>query len=164
MGNNKKKYILYEGGIILNLQECFLELAQIEGEASELYKKFSLECSEKLIPVVISFSKEEENHKKFMLKLSNNINLKEEQLHDDVDVIFQNQANNLNANNENLNITSERDFFGFALQLEKDSVETYTKLLNVLEINSDEYKGFEALIKEERKHMLFILSELYKLD
>lgn len=164
MGHNKKKYILYEGGLIVNLQECFLELAQSEGEASDLYQKFSLECSEKLKPVVISFSKEEQNHKRFMLKLSNNINLKEQQLHEDVEEIFQNQTNNLNANNENLNITSQRDFFGFALQIEKNSVETYTKLLQVLEKNSDEYKGFEALIKEERKHMLFILSELYQLD
>ena len=147
----------------MNLQECFLEFAENEGNAAGLYKTFSLECSKRLKPIVISFSKEEEKHKNYMLELSKNEKLKEKLLHEDVEMIFKNQAENLSSNDEILNVTSEKEFFGFALKLEKNSVEVYTKLLESFQTDSNEYKGFEALIKEERKHMLYILNELYEL-
>ena len=147
----------------MNLQECFLKLAKIEEDGSLLYKKFSKECSEKLKPVVISFSEEEEEHKKIMLELSNNEKLKEKQLDEDVEKVFQKQVDYLYNNDKKLNLTSEKEFFIFALQLEKNSVEIYTKLLCIFEIDSYGYKSFEYLIKEERKHMLYILNKLYEL-
>jgi rubrerythrin len=147
----------------MNLQECFLKLAKSEKEAGELYKNFSKGCSERLKPIVISFSMEEEKHKSYMLELSSNEKLKEKHLQDDVEVIFKNQTDYLSKNDEILNIASEKDFFGFALKIEKDSVEIYTKLLDAFQRDSSEYKGFEALIKEERKHMIYILNKLYEL-
>jgi hypothetical protein len=147
----------------VNLQECFLKLAKIEEGGSELYQKFSQECSEKLKPVVISFSEEEEKHKSFMIELSNYENLKEEQLHEDVEKVFKKQVDYLNNKDEKLDLTSEKDFFGFALQLEKNSVEIYTELLRIFETDSHGYKSFEELINQERKHMLYILNRLYEL-
>ena len=148
----------------MNLQECFLELAQSEEDGALLYQKLSEVCSEKLKPVVISFSKEEEKHKKVMLELSNNEELKEKQLGEDVENIFQKQVENLNNNyNKKLNLTSEKEYFLLALQLEKNSIEIYTKLLCIFETDSYGYKNFEDLIKEERKHMLYILNKLYEL-
>jgi len=147
----------------MNLQECFLKLAGSEQNAAELYGEFSKGCSERLKPVALSFSKEEQMHKSYMLELSSNENLKEKHLHEDVEVLFKNQEDYLNSNSGMLNITSEKEFFGFALKLEKDSVEIYTKLLEAFQKDSNEYKGFEALIKEERKHMLYVLNKLYEL-
>ena len=145
----------------MNLQECFLELSRSEEVASELYKKFSEVCSEKLKPVVISFSQEEKKHKIFMQKLSNNENFKEKHLDEDIEEVFQKQNNYLN--NKKLKLTLEKDFFVFALQLEKNSVEIYTKLLSIFETDFYIYKSFEELIKEERRHMLYILNKLYEL-
>ncbi|MFT5873967.1 MAG: rubrerythrin [Clostridium sp.] len=147
----------------MNLQECFLKIAQIEEEGFLLYKKFSEECSEKLKPVVILISKEEEEHKKIMLELSNNEKLKEVQLDKDVEKVFQKQVQYLYNNDKKLNLNSEKEFFIFALQLEKNSVEIYTKLLCVFEMDSYGYRSFEELIKQERKHMIFILNKLYEL-
>jgi len=147
----------------MNLQECFLKLAGSEQNAAELYGKFSKGCSERLKPVVLAFSMEEEKHKRYMLELSSNEKLKEKHLHEDIEVIFKSEADYLRMNEEILNMTSEKEFFGFALKLEKDSVEIYTKLLEAFKPDSNEYRGFEALIKEERKHMLYILNKLYEL-
>lgn len=147
----------------MNLQECFLKLAKIEGEAGQLYEKFSEECSERLKLAAMAFSNEEEEHKIYMLELSSNENLKEKQINVDLEVMFNDQVNYLNSNDEMLDLNSEKDFFGFALKLEKNSVEIYTKLLDNFQTESNEYKGFEALIKEERKHMLYILNKLYEL-
>ena len=146
----------------MNLRECFIELASIEEDGSLLYKNFSKECSEKLKPVVISFSEEEGKHKKFMILLSNNENLREKLIDEEVEKVFQKHVDYLN-NDKKLNLTSEKEFFIFALQLEKDSVEIYTELLYIFETDSNEYKRFEDLIKEERKHMLYILNKLYDL-
>jgi rubrerythrin len=147
----------------MNLQQCFLELAKIEEGGAELYQNFSEDCSEKLKPVVISFSKEEEKHKSFMLELSNNKKIKEDKLHVNVEKVFQKQVDYLNNKDKKLDLTSEKEFFGFALQLEKNSVEIYTELLRIFETDSHGYKSFEELIKEERKHMLYILNRLYEL-
>lgn len=145
----------------MNLQECFLELANIEEAGAKLYGNFSEECSEKLKAVVISFSQEEERHKKIMIELSIDEKLKENQLQEEVEEVFQKQVDYLN--NKKLDLSSEKEFFGFALQVEKNSVEIYTELLRIFEPDSQSYKNFEELIKEERKHMLYILNRLYEL-
>ena len=148
----------------MKLKECFLKLAKIEEDGSLLYRRFSEICGEKLKPVVIAFSKEEEKHKIIMLELSNNEKLKENRLNDASENIFQRQVDLLNSNDIKLNRISEKEFFVFALQLEKNSIEIYTELLYIFEMDSYMYKRFENLIKEERKHMVYILSKLYELE
>jgi len=147
----------------VNLQECLLRLAEIEEDGAGLYKKFSDVCSEKLKPVVVLFSQEERKHKEFMLKLATNENLKAEQLDRETEEVIQKQVDYYSTNGDNLNLASEKEFFRFSLQLEKNTIEIYTKLLSILEEESYAFKSFEALIGEERKHMLFILNELYEL-
>lgn len=147
----------------MNLQEWFLKLAQIEEDGAELYRKFSEDCNEKLKSVVISFSEEELKHKELMLELSGDENLKKKRLDEEVELTFKKQINHLENNGNKLDSTSEKDFFQFALQLEKNSIEIYTKQLSSFEKDSDAYKKFESIIKEERKHMLFILNKLYEL-
>ena len=147
----------------MNLKECFLRFVRSEEDSARLYQSISEVCSEKLKSIVISFSIEEEKHKQIMLELSNNEALKEKHLGEDVEVIFQNQADGISYNDKKSEITSEKELFVLALQLEKDSVEIYTKLLCIFEPNSYEYKRFESLIKEERKHMIYILNKLYEM-
>jgi len=147
----------------MDLQECFLKLAEIEESGAKLYEKFSQQCSEKLKPVVSSFSAEEEKHKNIMFDLSKDEKSKEEQLQKDVEDVFQKQADYLKNKDGKLDLTSEKEFFGFALLLEKNSVEIYTNLLGIFEIDSIRYKCFENLINQERKHMLYILNKLYEL-
>lgn len=145
------------------LEECFLKLAQMEEDGAKLYQKFSEECSEKLKPVVVLFSQEEGKHKELMIQFANNEKLKAEQLDRETEEVIQKQVDYYSTNGENLNLASEKEFFRFSLQLEKNTIEIYTKLLSILEEESYAFKSFEALIGEERKHMLFILNELYEL-
>jgi len=146
----------------MNLHEYFLELAQIEENASRLYLKFSKECSEKLKSVLISISKEEAKHKKIMFELSSNEDLKEKQINKYLEDILQKQFNYIYSNNK-LKLTYEKDLFVFALQLEKNSIEIYTKLLCIFEVDSYGHKETKYLIKEERKHMIYILNKLYEM-
>jgi len=147
----------------MNLQECFLWLAKCEEDGCTMYYKFSQICSEKLKQVVISFSKEEEKHKIIMLELSDNEKFKEKELDNDVENIFNMQIGSISNNDIKLNEISEKEFFIFALQLEKNSIEIYTKLLYIFEMDDYMYKKIENLIKEERKHMVYILNKLYEL-
>jgi len=147
----------------MNLQECFLALAQFEEEGAKFYQEFSAKCSEQLKSVVITFSKEEIRHKEFMLEFSKDEKLIKEQLDEKVETLFKIQINNIMDNNKDLNLTSEKEFFRFSLKLEKYSIEIYSMIGKLFESDSYEHNIFEELIKEERKHMLFILNKLYEL-
>lgn len=61
-------------------------------------------------------------------------------------------------------MSCEKDFFGFALQLERNSVELYTKMQELFEHGSDDHRMFGNLVGEEKKHMLFILNKLYEME
>ncbi|MBC3797654.1 ferritin family protein [Acetobacterium tundrae] len=147
----------------MNLQEYFLELSHIEELGKDLYEKFSESCSDKLKPVVLAFSQEEAKHQQLMLDLSVRKGLSEEKTDKEIESILNQQIDHITINGRNLDINSEKDFFQFALQLEKNSIDIYTTQLNAYEKESNEYKTFENITKEERKHMLFILDRLYKL-
>lgn len=146
----------------MNLEECCLALAKLEEDGSVLYKKFSEKCSENLKPVVLAFSSEEEKHKKLLLELSKDRVFKGKQINDNINDIFNQQIDYINNKSKNIKLDEEKEFFLFALQLEKNSIVMYTKLLKIFEINSYEYKSFEKLIKEEKSHMVYILNKLYE--
>lgn len=147
----------------MNIYECFLKLAQFEADSAALYQLFSEECSERLKPVLLTFSQEELKHKKAILELSNNEVLKEKELNEHEEKFFQKQVDDSNSNSKDINIASEKAFFRYALQTEKNSIDIYTKLQSIFDIDSYDYKSFETMIKEEKKHMLFILDNLYEL-
>lgn len=147
----------------MNLKECFLKLAEIEEYGSELYKQSSEKCSEKLRPVLLSLSLEEKQHKDTIIKLYEDDKLKVIKLENNMEKIIDYQVDYLN-NEKNLGFYEEKEFFKFALQLEKNSIEIYEKILEIFAIGSYEYKIFETLIKEEKKHMIYILNKLYELN
>jgi len=148
----------------MNLVECFVKLSKIEEDSSILYKEFSEICSERFKHIGINFSKEEEKHREFILRLSSNISFKEIQVDENLNDIFEEQLDYLNFEDKNAILTSEKSFFIFALQMEKNSIEIYTKLLRTFEKDLEEYKIFKTLLNEEKKHMIYILDELYKLN
>lgn len=147
----------------MNLQECFLKLTQIEEEGAELYKKASLKCSKKLRPAILSFYQEEKEHKNTMMELHKEGRFKLQKLDEDIEKIFNYQVDYMNKG-KNFDFNDEKEFFQFALQIEKNSIDIYTKLLESFEADCYEYKIFETLIKEEKKHMIFILNKLYEIN
>lgn len=147
----------------MNLHEWFLKLAEIEEDGAKLFENFSEKCSGKLKPVALSFSKEETQHKNFMLELFNDEKFKEKQLDEDGEMILQQHIDFLEKNGNQLNLTSEKDFFQFSLQLEKNSIEIYTQQLKIFEEDTYGYKQLESAIKDEKKHMIFILNRLHEL-
>jgi len=98
-----------------------------------------------------------------MLDLFDDEIFKEKQLDEDSEVILQQHLDFLKNNGNQLNLTSEKDFFQFSLQLEKNSIEMYTQQLIIFETDSDGYKRLECAIKDEKKHMIFILNRLHEL-
>ncbi|MBC3889369.1 hypothetical protein GH810_13725 [Acetobacterium paludosum] len=147
----------------MNLQEYFLELSHVEKLGEDLYEEFSESCSEKLKPVVLAFSQEEAKHQRLMLDLSRDEHIKDEMVNKEIELILNQQIDHIKINGGKLDIHSEKEFFQFALQVEKNSIDIYSAQLSVYEKESNKYKMFKNITKEERKHMLFILDRLYEL-
>ncbi|MGV8905537.1 MAG: ferritin family protein [Acetobacterium sp.] len=147
----------------MNLHELFLKLAEIEDDSAKLYDEFSQKCSEKLKPVARSFAAEEIQHKNFMLELFDDQKFKEKQLDESSQMILQQHLDFLQNTGRQLNLTSEKDFFQFSLQLEKNSIEMYTRQLKLFETDSDGYKRLESAIRDEKNHMIFIVNRLHEL-
>ncbi|MPN55674.1 hypothetical protein SDC9_203358 [bioreactor metagenome] len=57
----------------------------------------------------------------------------------------------------------DKDFFIFALGIEKSSINIYSKVLELIKEPSEEYSLFEKLIEEEKKHMIYILKKIHEL-
>lgn len=151
--NNKEK-------IIMTLQEWFLMLAKIEEDGAELYKKFSEFSSGKLKSVILGFAQEEFKHKRLMIDLSSNYQFNGIQLNETVAMLSQQQADYVANNCVNINLSSEKEFLQFALQLEKNYIEIYKRQLDIFDLDSNEYKRFKIVIEESRKHMVFIVNIL----
>ena len=144
----------------MNLRECFLELVRIEEEGAEIYLKFSEKCDEKIRRVLILFSEQERKHRKALLELSKYERLQDRQLDIHTEQSFMKQINYLN--NEETNPITEKEFYKYALQLEKNSAELYENLSAEFEPDTYENKVFRDLMKEEKRHMIFILNRLYQ--
>jgi len=147
----------------MNLQESLLILADLEKDAAELYEKFSRECSKELNPIMVSFSKEEKKHEIIVIDLYKIDDLREKQLNEQTKKAIEKQINYINCNSKTLNLNSQKDFFRYSLQMEKNSIDIYTELFNICEKNAYKHVNFENLIEEERKHMLYIIEKLYKM-
>jgi len=147
----------------MKFQEYFLKLADIEELGENMYENFSESCNEKLKPVVLAFSKEEAKHQRLMVELSADENCIEKKLNNDMELILNRQIDHIKINGANLDMDSEKDFFQFALQIEKNSIDIYSAQLREFENDSEAFTMFENIIKQERKHMLFILDRLYEL-
>lgn len=146
----------------MNLSQCFLRLSEIEEDGAERYRIFSEGTSEKLRAVAISFAQEEYKHRKMMIELSRQEEFKNIYLNDEVKEAIQIQLDYSAKNSNNVDRTSEKEFFKYSLQQEKNSIKTYEKIREMIEEDSNHYNQFESLIGEEKKHMIFILNKLYE--
>lgn len=144
----------------ITLQEWFLMIAKIEEEGAELYKKFSEFSSGKLKSVVLGFAQEEFKHKRLMIDLSSDAQFNNIQLNETVAMLSQEQVDYVTAYATNVDLSSEKEFLQFALQLEKNYIEIYKKQLDIFKVDSNEYKRFKNVIEEARKHMVFIVNTL----
>ena len=137
-------------------------MIQLEDNARILYLRFSEVCNPGLKDTMISLSKEEGRHQEMIADIFRVIK-------DDVNVdrieianLIEKQQQFFNKMEENISEVGDKDFFIFALGIEKDSINIYSKILEKVKSNYEQYLIFENLIEEERKHTLFILDRLYE--
>lgn len=64
---------------------------------------------------------------------------------------------------ENVFNNRVKDFFVFALGIEKSSINIYSKVLENIKEYSKEYSLFKKLIEEEKKHMIYIIKKIHEL-
>lgn len=147
----------------MKFQEWFLKLADLEELGEEMYENFSKSCSEKLKPVVLALAKEEAKHQELMVEISGDDRYKEKKLNEEIELMLNQQIDHIKIIGEKLDMNCEKDFFQFALQIEKNSIDIYTAQLSAFENDSNAFIMFENIINEERKHMLYILDRLYEL-
>lgn len=145
----------------MTLEQCYLALENMEDAASNVYKTFSKICAENLKDVIIKLSEEEKNHKRIIYNSFKNIKFKEMDLGSSIDDAFKIQDNYMKVADQNEILSNEKNFFIFALQMEKNSAEIYEELLKLFEQSSEEYANFEMLLNEEKNHMVYVLNELY---
>ena len=143
----------------MKLAECLFEMSKIEQSIGSLYRNFADICSEKLREVVISLSQEEDKHRTELLKLASNVEFANSHISCDIQALVKEQADSLDV----IVSYSEKEFFKLALRIEKNSINIYTKLLELFKSGSKEYQIFEELIEQEKRHMVYILSRLYEL-
>jgi hypothetical protein len=147
----------------MNIKTCLLKIADAEDDASILYHNYSQNCSERLKPVLLAFSKEEATHKFEVLELAAYAEFDKKYLHEDAKKFLLKQLANANGNSDSLNFAIDKDFFKYALQLEKNSIEIYRCLMEVLQSESYGYDKLGEMINTEKRHMLYILNQLYEL-
>ncbi len=147
----------------MNIKTCLLKIADAEDDAAILYHNFSQNCSERLKPVLLAFSKEEATHKAEIIELAAYAEFEKKYLHEDAKKFLLKQLANANGNSDSLNFAIDKDFFKYALQIEKNSIEIYRCLMEVLQSESHGYDKLGEMINAEKRHMLYILNQLYEL-
>lgn len=147
----------------MNIKTCLLKIAEAEDDAAILYYNFSQNCSERLKPVLLAFSKEEAAHKVEIIKLAAYAEFDKKYLHEDDKNYFLKQLANSNGKSDSLDFAMEKDFFKYALQVEKNSIEIYRCLMEVLQSEGHGYDKLGEMINAEKRHMLYILNQLYDL-
>lgn len=137
-------------------------MIQLEDNARILYLRFSEVCKPGLKDTMISLSNEEERHQEMIADIFGAIK-------DDVNVdqmeianLIEKQQQFFDKMEENISSVGDKEFFIFALGIEKDSINIYSRILEKVKSNYEQYVIFENLIEEERKHTLFILDRLYE--
>jgi rubrerythrin len=135
-------------------------MVKLEENARILYLMLAEMCDVRIKNTMLNFSQEEEKHKEIILGIfketENDLELNNE-------VLSLIQPQNLYEISKN-SLQKDKDFFVFALNTEKQSIEIYTKILNIFQKNSEEYNLFFDLIEQEKKHMLYILKILHELQ
>lgn len=144
------------------LQDCIKELIKIEENASELYDKEVSKIEEKFKPVMIILTNEELKHRKDLFKLLKKRELLDYVLNKEIVECLDSQKEHLTRGFSGQ--PSQKEFFKFALQLEKNSAELYEKLAATITLNYKHENIFSKLVLEEKRHMIFILNMLHEMS
>jgi rubrerythrin len=141
------------------LKECIKELIVIEENASALYERESRNSDDRLETAMKAFAKEESNHRDALL-------FQLEKIEDKAVVISEEIVSRLNRQKDHLKKgigtdPSQKEFFKFALQMERNSVELYETLLENFAPETSYGKTFAEFVPEEKRHMIFILNILH---
>lgn len=146
----------------MQLNEFCENMIQIEENAKVFYENLAGICDERIKEAVIMFARQEEKHKEIMEKLFKNLVDVKLDLNEEIKQIINEQMNFINKN-KYINFEKEKDFFNFAFEIEKKSIDAYSRIIGVFETDTEEYKLFYSLIEEEKKHMIFILKIIHEL-
>lgn len=153
---------MYYMGGTMKLVDLYTSLLKLEDNASELYIQFAQICDIRMKNTMVEFSKEEKMHKVFIhkafLKLDDNLDLNKE-----VESLLNEQLNLTKENVKTLFFKKDKDFFIYALTIEKNSIDLYTKVYEMFAMDSPESTIFNELIQQERKHMLYIVKKIQEL-
>lgn len=147
----------------MKLHDCFDKFIDLERHASDLYKKIKLGAPEHIARIAETFSKEELKHVKWLKGLKQDVPNSDFEGNEEFYYISDFNFKSLDINGEDLNVKSEKEFFLFALQMEKNSILMYSEFKKFFEMKSNEYELFTKIIDEERSHMYFILKVLHDL-
>lgn len=137
-------------------------MIQLEDNARILYLRFSEVCNPALKDTMIALSMEEERHQQMIADIFREIKEDVNVDHMEIAKLIEKQQQFYNKMEENIAGVGDKDFFIFALGIEKDSINIYSEILEKVKSNYQQYLVFQNLIDEERKHTLFILDRLYE--
>lgn len=140
----------------------YLNMIQLEENARSLYMKFSEICDLRIKKIIINFAEEEENHKKIIKSIFSHL-ITDVELNDEILMLIQEQELYRKEMEENVFNNRDKDFFVFALGIEKSSINIYSKVLENIKEYSKEYSLFKKLIEEEKKHMIYIIKKIHEL-
>lgn len=147
----------------MDFNEFCNNLIQLEDNAGNLYEKFAMKCDERIKEAVLGLSREEEQHKEEMLKLYNSLSNVKSELNEEVKLIIKEQREYIENKDKNLDFKNDKDFFGFAFEIEQQSVDLFSKVLEMFSEGTNEYKIISNLIEEEKRHMIYILRKIHEL-
>lgn len=146
----------------MKLSEYVEKLIQMELDAAKLYEEIEQVTSEEIAAAARTFKEEEYSHATILKKIF--LNLPPEELSKEVDSISVDAyESNSNTVAQDENFQNRKNFFLFALQGEKDSLELYGKLKRLFKDDETLSQTFDNLLLEERKHMYFILKNLHEM-
>jgi rubrerythrin len=138
-------------------------MIQLEENAADLYRRFGVNCNDRIKSTVLSMAQEEDKHKEIMLKLFSGTQIINFKFNEEIKSIIKDQFDHLRGKSEDLNFKSEKDFFNFAFEIEKKSIDTFSNIIQIFEKDTSEYNLFNFLIDEEKKHMIYILKRIHEL-
>lgn len=146
----------------MKLREYVEKLIQMELDAAKLYEEIEQVTSEEIAVAARTFKEEEYSHADILKKIF--LNLPPEELSKEVNSSSVNDHElNSSIEAEDESLQNRKNFFLFALQGEKDSLELYGKLKRLFKDDETLSKTFDNLLLEERKHMYFILKNLHEM-
>ena len=147
----------------MKLYDYIDKYIELEQYASKLYENIKTKSPDKIANIADNFAKEEIMHMEWLRKLKLEIPNRTIEGNDELYFLSDYNPDGFEAKDEEFRFDSEKDFFLFALQLEKNSILSYNEFKDNFQRDSKEYGFFEKMIHEERKHMVYILKVLQEI-